>query len=69
MNDPQLDRAHRIATQLGAGPNPPHGLIKALQALVEADERYIEDAPPRRRQPLTITKTAIPEPEKELTLF
>lgn len=74
-------RARRIAIQLGAGPNPAQGLVKALQALVEADEKYIKDAPPKWRRPpppepvtppvtpQVITPAVITEPEKELTLF
>jgi hypothetical protein len=49
--NPQHTRAQKIATQLGAGPNPNPSLIKAIQALVEADEKYIKDAPPRWQPP------------------
>ena len=71
MTDPQQIRAQKIATQLGAGPNPSRSLIKAIQALVEADERYIEDAPPRWRQPLPPppAKENPDKPETGLTLF
>ena len=79
FGDQQRHRAHQIAVQL-AGPNPSHSLVKSIQALVEADEKFIKDSPPRRQtppKPVTppvtpqavtppVTKT---EPEKELTLF
>lgn len=62
MIDPQRLRAEKIARQLGAGPNPPSGLVRALQALVEADEKYIPDSPPRWRKPDAGAKAVLKPP-------
>jgi len=75
--DPQRARAKLIVQQLSGQEDPPANLIRAFIPLVEADERFIEDAPPRWRKPAA--RAAQPEPklkpklkpvpEPELTLF
>ena len=85
MNDPQRARAHKIACQLTGKTDPSPSLVRALLGLVEADEKYIPDSPPRWRKPtctesrttpskpkpapVVTPRVTTPQPEPNLTLF
>ena len=48
MSDPQRLRAETITRQLCGGKTP-DGMVRAMYALVQADEKFIAGSPPRRR--------------------